>query len=366
MGNRIMFIADAHLKGRTWTNNVALAGDSYQALRMLGMEATMQGDFTTDTVVLVGDTFDSNRPSAADVQVLQEALGEVEHLYFITGNHDSAFPPWVQVALPNSVNLVDEVVLRRKVHMFGIDYTATREDTISSLKVTADNCRERGIDKCIIVMHTGVKEFLGFNETYTVSVDDISEIMDGIQTLVVVGHVHRRGTVERPGLIVHSPGSTYPLNVDEMNTGCAATVVELDNEGKFVLKDVPVEVRAYCQIEYDGDAAALADTITKLAGVSDDQYGRMPKYIRVVVDDDADIPKIPDTPDIVQFIRKKAVAVETKTAYVHVDSIEDAIKEAAGDDSDCASMAVELFNSDDPLKTVHEWVDFWGAEWAKK
>ena len=366
MANRIMFIADAHLKGRTWTNNVALAGDAYQALRVLGMEATMQGDFTTDTVVLAGDTFDSNRPSAADVQVLQDALGAVEHLYFITGNHDSAVPPWVQVAIPQAVQAADALVLDGSVHLFGIDYTATREETVNELTALAGACHLNKIDKCIIVMHTGIKEFLGYDETYTVSVGDIAEIMYGIQTLVVVGHVHRRGTVEGAGIIVHSPGSIYPLNVDEMDTGCAATVVELDDAGKFVLKEVPVEVRAYCQLEYDGDAAALADRITKLACVSDAQYGRMPKYIRVVVDDDAEIPKIPDTPDIVQFIRKKAVAAETKTAEVHVDSVEDAIKEAAGDDSDCASMAVELFNSDDPLKTVHEWVDFWGAEWAKK
>ena len=342
MASRIMFIADAHLKGRTWTNNVALAGDAYLALFVLGMEATSQGDFTSDAVVLAGDTFDSNRPAAVDVREFQNALKDVEHLYYITGNHDSALPPWVQVARPDAVHVADEVVMDGKVHMFGIDYTATREETVNELTMLAGACRLNKIDKCIIVMHTGVKEFLGYDETYTVSVGDIAEIMDGIQTLVVVGHVHKRGTVEGTNIIVHSPGSIYPLNVDEMNTGCAATVVELDDTGKFVLKEVPVEVRAYCQIEYDGDAAALADTITKLACVSDAQYGRMPKYIRVVVDDDAEIPKIPDTPDIVQFIRKKAVAAETKTAEVHVDSVEDAIKEAAGDDSDCASMAVEF------------------------
>lgn len=64
---KILFVADCHMKRRTWTNSTLLQGDATAALSTVITNAMAIGSDPVRTMVVGGDMFDNNRPSSQDL-----------------------------------------------------------------------------------------------------------------------------------------------------------------------------------------------------------------------------------------------------------------------------------------------------------
>ena len=64
MIEKFLFLADFHVKARTWTNNTQVRGDAYECMKKIGDIAEEKG---LNTLVIGGDFFDSNRPTPDDL-----------------------------------------------------------------------------------------------------------------------------------------------------------------------------------------------------------------------------------------------------------------------------------------------------------
>lgn len=64
--NTALFMADAHIKSRTWTNNMQLYADAYTALLKVARHIRAMEN-PPKTLLIAGDWFDSNKPTSTDL-----------------------------------------------------------------------------------------------------------------------------------------------------------------------------------------------------------------------------------------------------------------------------------------------------------
>ena len=130
-----LFMADGHVRGRTWTNSMVLQGDAYAALGRLAELSAYTG-----TIVIGGDWFDSNRPSSRDVDVTVACLSRFARAYYIKGNHDNADPAWLGGIVPSARHLTEvPEELHPGVYICGQDWMASREESLAGLRWIAAN-----------------------------------------------------------------------------------------------------------------------------------------------------------------------------------------------------------------------------------
>lgn len=195
MTDYALFIADAHIKPRTWTNWTELNGDAYAALRLLSDYARKNN---ISMLMSGGDLLDSNRPCSEDLLELRHFLSTFETAYIIRGNHDKVEPTFPAVLFPD-VEELDETRLvsvnqgTESTLMSGVSYTETRQELLNSLHAVREMWDKTGYlpgALHILMLHCTMKHLSGPGMKFALDEADIAGIFKGLNLLVLVGDVH--------------------------------------------------------------------------------------------------------------------------------------------------------------------------------
>jgi len=206
----IYVAADIHLRERTWKGHPEISGDQYNAWAQLCITA---GKDPEGVVVLAGDIFDTPYPTGMDETAFRMGIELLKDkgrsCYFIPGNHDMEQVP--RPAVFGALELHEEpFTLPGGFTIAGIPFTrstAALHEKLANIPA---------VD--MLVMHTGFRHLLGFEETWQVSIDDIPEQVG----MVMAGHVH----VHSESGKVYSPGSLALHRADEIDKGHGYFVVD--------------------------------------------------------------------------------------------------------------------------------------------
>lgn len=195
MSKYAIFIADAHIKPRTWTNWTDLHGDAYAALRGLREYAKANNIVT---VLSGGDLLDSNRPCSEDLLELRHFLEAFQSSYIIRGNHDKVEPSFPIVLLPAVEELTPEtgkvfIHATDTTLLSGISYAETRQELLNSLHAVKETWEKAGHApeaQHILMLHCTMKHLSGPGMKFALDENDIAGIFKGYRLLVLVGDVH--------------------------------------------------------------------------------------------------------------------------------------------------------------------------------
>jgi DNA repair exonuclease SbcCD nuclease subunit len=135
----IVIASDAHLKPYIWNNRPEIANDTFWAFKSVTDYAKEHGC----PLILAGDILDNNRPTSETMMFLQGELSRLVSdnlpVYWLSGNHDNADPPWglmikgVQYLNKRCVELLPGVTF------YGLDYRPAKElhEELQHMPVTA-------------------------------------------------------------------------------------------------------------------------------------------------------------------------------------------------------------------------------------
>ena len=375
MTDKFLFLADFHVKARTWTNNTQVRGDAYEAMKQIGDKAE---EHQLDTLVIGGDFFDSNRPTPDDLVQTVDFLSRFKQVYYIRGNHDSCDPSYLEsisriLGIDNFVQQLNGqmVHLSGNNYLSGISWMPSREEYRKAVKDTIEWFRDnhKG-DRLYLVLHTSFRHLLSFEGAYAFDAEEVGRWCDWNDTsdiTLLVGDVHvRNSQCFGSGMLFHSPGSVYPLQFNDADTDKGCTVV--DTKGirlnRFVF--MPVAVRRYTSWRYTGEADTLnawLDTISRTQRTS--EYP-LPTYARIIVENGVDFPRIDMTQysDLVIQIQLETEEFDPGHAVDSADGVY-TLEQAINDefpDPDVAEIANKLVVSPDPADEIRKYLDFWQVE----
>ena len=347
-----------------------LSGDAYSALDYVGgyVEASGEND-RPSTLVICGDLFDSNKPSSLDLLHVTRLLEKFETVFFITGNHDCVQPPWL-LSL-KSMEYTDIIELNMelfplepasdKAFISGVNWTQSREELLERMRNIAERARELQktgrLSRLYLVLHSSFRHLLGFDGAYQLEASDIAEIFDGIKVNVIVGDIHTRDTLHvNENLVIHSPGSLYPLSRDKMTDSCSVSEVDI---ATGEIDDICTDTREYHSITV-GSQAELETTV---AGIVEDNDQMLPPYVCVTPADASVVLHRPQNINAAVQIMSVVSAdvssvVETTSENV---TMEQAVRQECSD-PDVEDMAVSLLTCEDVLKETEEWLKTWKVE----
>jgi len=353
-----IYMSDSHLKGRTLTNNPRLAGDAYKALGKVAKQTA-----GVKTLVIGGDWFDSNRPSAVDLLYTAVFLSRFQEVYYIRGNHDNVDPSFLH-GLSSISNDTKIRALDPETYAFvgdafltGVHWTQSRDDLIASLHTVANTLGDFGDRPVYITLHTATRHLLGFDGTWQLDMEvDIPEELRKPNVTFLVGDIHVRDTRVINGCTVHSAGPLYPTRSSEMFRDCAVTRV-----ADGVITDVPCGVRLYS----DAGSVTSIDVTTVLDGILEQSESLgydLPPYVRMsLTEPDIRISEEYRAKCLVDLRGNGSADVEIPSQTEQETlSIDDAIRAETSDDM-LADMAVKLVHCDDPVAEIQRWFEFWGV-----
>lgn len=371
MSRKFLYMSDAHIKQRTWTNNTQIQFDAYYALKKLTNKLiTLPEDKRPDTLVIGGDWFDSNKPSALDVYTSFEFLRQFKHVYMIKGNHDCASPHFLecdrhsnsgQGNIPElhtltSLTPAGTVLADSSSMIAGIDWTASSDELERGLSDIA-NLSVSGVP-LFVVLHASFLHLLGFETVCQLSLDDIDAIFGDRKVFVLAGDIHVRNTMPlASGGYVHSAGSLYPLSWDRTADRCAVSLVDMDT-GE--IDDIWCDVRSYVNVQVDDCSAdAACDALDRaLAGT---ETLELPTVARIV--SPGPLEAIPSREGVLVQSHVSGgpeLPMEGAAASASQDYTMDmAVRDTLSFDEDLAELAVALLHSSDPLVEIDGWLDYW-------
>lgn len=363
-------MADAHIKDRTWTNNPYVRGDSYAALRKIKSELEkFSKEDRPDTVVIGGDWFDSNRPTATDVQVSIDFLKDFRQVYYIRGNHDKVNPSFLELLDQLSVTVsVTELTpdmlysldsVHNTVRLTGMSWMESREGMQQELRKMADTCRQQETPSVLyVVLHTSFKHLMPFG--WKLEEADIRRIFEGVSVRILAGDIHTRHTLDLgDGNCIHSPGSLYPTSIDKAGQNSCVSIIDTATGG---IEDLECNVRSYYSEVYE-DLDTLCSLITDV--VAHNTYSLEP-YLRVNMpaDNDTKILQSSYPGIIIQAFKQAPEQEQTPEAAARRDTytLDQAIEEEATEDADICDLALALLHADDPVLEISSWLEFWKVE----
>ena len=377
---KFLFLADFHVKARTWTNNTQVRGDAYAAMQKIG---DLAEEKNLDTLVIGGDFFDSNRPTPDDLVQTVDFLSRFKQVYYIRGNHDSCDPSYLEgvsriLGTRNFVTLLNGqfVQLANKSYLTGISWMPSKEEYKHAVQSTLEYFRNEYPGKTLyLVLHTSFKHLLSFDGAYTFDIDQIEPWCEGMDVNILVGDVHVHNTTDdylngKGFLCVHSPGSVYPLQFNESDTVKCVTVVNVDDDPHGSrINPAPIEVRKYATWHYT-EAGSLKEYLTDCADLhrtaKEKGLVTLPTYIRIVVDTGVEPPHIipSEYPELVIQIQTEMDEFDPGHAIDSADgtyTLEQAINDEFPD-PDVAEIANKLVTSPDPAEDLRQYLDFWQVE----
>jgi hypothetical protein len=350
-----MFMADAHIKTRTWINSPQIQGDAYAALSKVAAIENLPR-----TLVIGGDWFDSMRPSSEDMFRTSLFAKCFDRVLYIRGNHDKSVPNWL-ASLPNAEQLTTTPVPIGDAHIAGLDWVPDEEELQLQLSAACSEAME--LPTCTIlyiVMHQPSRHLLGFDGAWKVDfakvAEDFEQIAKSMHIVFLIGDIHVQDTRKFGDITVHSPGCLYPLTEDTVNDPHGVSIVE-----NLDIAHHTIKVRNYIEAHYTNDTelealikeAEAASTIEKL----------LPTRISVVI------------PEGVRVSTSKAVVLQAVTAESDPSTTQgasekpstectmrDALIQACGDDKKLSSLALALYDSEDQAASIESWLKFWKVE----
>lgn len=373
-----VFLADLHLKSRTWTNNAVVRGDAYAVLKKITSRVLDK------TLIIGGDFFDSNRPTSEDLMCTAEFLDRFTRIFYVRGNHDNCEPYWFTALswLDHSddrdvIELHGQIEeLTKGVYITGVSWIPSRDQLkqtiFNTLQYYCDNYPKNSRLYC--VLHTSFKHLLAFEGAYTLDADELNEKFGDRDIVILVGDIHTRSTrvYKRPdgkdGLIVHSPGACYPQSTAEIEEEHCITSLDYDGRGERGFVDIDVTVRNYIRVTWQ-DQAALDKMLEDLNNNKEmlAEYP-LPPLVWVVVTDMDKMPRINPAsyPNLLIQIRvevpdnadaAKVAGADPADGYTMQQALEDEFN-----DPDMAAMAIQLINSPSPLEELQRYTEFWKVE----
>ena len=389
MIEKFLFLADFHVKARTWTNNTQVRGDAYEAMKQIGDLAEEKG---LDTLVIGGDFFDSNRPTPDDLVQTVDFLSRFKQVYYIRGNHDSCDPSYLEGVsrILGTRNFVTQlngqfVQLQNSSYLTGISWMPSKEEYKHAVQSTLEYFRNEYPGKTLyLVLHTSFQHLLAFDGAYTFDTAEVAQWCKDTDVVLLVGDVHVRdtrrvavfpppadskGVLHNLGeLIFHSPGSVYPLQFNETGSVKAVTLVDTaEDDYNMRLRPLPVEVRKYATMRYSGTQNTLKDWLENFNnGYYQEWSGYLPAYIRIILDPGVEPPHIipSDYPNLVIQIQVEADEFDPGHAVDAADgtyTLEQAINDEFPD-PDVAEIANQLVKSPDPAGDLQEYLELWQVE----
>lgn len=384
MAKQILYIADAHIKSRTWANNTRILGDAYNALDKISFHLKhMASETVPDTLVIGGDWFDSNHPTSQDLFISYKFFAQFKNVLFIRGNHDLVYPSFVELYrhckylyrncdlliqdfLPAESADAADLGMDNDFDMRGLDWTSSRESLLSSLSDIAAAKSNKELEyptyspnlPLFLVLHQGFKHLQGIEGTYQLLAEDIETIFSPFKVFVLAGHVHTRDLLKIKNGYIFSPGSLYPTSWDARDNEFSASLIDPVTGD---IEYIGCNVRSY----YETDKEGMQGVFDSLKEHSEnlDKFELQP-VVRVHVapgDSLPDIPSLVSKNVIVQFMTDsyENAAGDFKSDDLTLDQ---AVTLECGDDPDLAEMAVALMHSDDPALEMAKWLDYWKVE----
>ena len=358
---KVLLIADAHIKSRTWTNSMALYGDAYKALEKIEQKITEMPEAERPTVLAVaGDWFDSNRPKASDIAATCRFKKLFKEIFYINGNHDSANDPsWfgAETDLDTAYRLhmlgndgsYELGQLGTDFRVYGIPWVGSR----AALAGHLGTCPKT--DHSLTLMHAGLKELIALEDTWQLCLEDLNRRYVHPNQLIVVGHIHKDlYTALDGGGHVLSPGSLYPVAWDQHDGFHGACVLDTETMDVMNIWTVP---RDYCEWklgtmeEFVNICEELIDQ-AKTANI-------LPPCIRLYLPkggaDKFDPAKVPEGVVVLPVSEEQA---ETAPAQEIAGALtlEQAVGEELSYDADLADMGMELVRAEDPLQLTEQWL----------
>lgn len=268
----VLVASDLHLKRRTWTNWPELSGDAYLALSDVVSihQALQEHNINIKNLLLCGDTFDSNMVSSSDVcylSSLTEYMSKFGTTYYIRGNHDSIEPSYVS-AVPGTYELseLSPVVFGDdEAYLWGIPYTASKEQLLPKLSAISDYIKLHDIRKPVyIAMHQAFQHVIDIDFAYQLSSSDVEAIFDR-PLHILVGHIHKLDC--RPlsgpcsGGSILSLGSLYPTAWENIPTFHGVHIVDLISGDRV---SVNIMIRDYVTVSPE-DALSLESAFERIS-----------------------------------------------------------------------------------------------------
>lgn len=203
----IYVAADIHLRECIWKARPDIMGDHFNAWAQLCVAVARDPE---GVLVLAGDIFDSPYPTGLTEMAFAKGMEKIQGrpCYFIPGNHD--YEPLPRPFLFGAKELTEEPVDVGGFTIAGIPFTRGTQalhDKLADIPA---------VD--MLVMHTGFRHLLGFEETWQVTAEDIPEQV----RMVMAGHVHLHSAVGK----VFSPGSLALHRADEVGKGHGYYIVD--------------------------------------------------------------------------------------------------------------------------------------------
>lgn len=369
---RFLFMADAHIKGRTWTNSMKLAGDSHSALNkvedyLLKMDESVR----PERLVIGGDWFDSNRPSSIDLLVTSHFLECFREVWYIRGNHDSADPSFLaslsRKGLP--VCQLDNRFVEfpgTGALMTGVSWRASADALKERLKQVAEAPEAEGCAVLYLVLHTAFRHLLGFDGSWQLDSGFLDECGFKCPVKALVGDIHKRDLLELPNKSsVYSPGSLYPLSSADFSRSFSVPVFSAADGG---FTELCTDVRMYRRVRY-GDRRQLSAELEKIRKESADAGMYEPAFVSVELPEDVDTSglqdALKDVPGVVAQVEADIPGVAQPVVGESAETCitaEQAVRDELSADREVADMAAGLLNADDPAAEIRSWLDYWKVE----
>ena len=360
---RLVYMADSHIKTRTWTNDASLTGDAFAALEQVQAWASSKDAFNKK-LMLGGDLLDSNRPSSLELTKTFSFLQDWGSVWYIRGNHDNVVPPFIdginELGYITVLGDYGSYICRLDdANICGIPWQLSSEALMTEL---------REMHACIcgndlpsyVMLHTGLKELMGFDGTWQIDCDTLHDMFSDCISPVVflIGHVHKLKNFDLgDGVFVHSPGSLYPCNLDEINDQHGFTCIDTDK----VLSHVDVRVRDYVSVDWS-DIVSLNNIVDERMEYAD-AHGLLPVCIRLNIDGKSSYRRVDVTnKDAIIRVNDETVVAVNDIPRPAAYALSDALREELNADRDTADMAVALLESDDPVAELESWLEQWNVE----
>jgi exonuclease SbcD len=265
---RILHTSDWHL-GRQF-HGVSLIEDQRHALHHL---LRIVRDEQVDVVVVAGDIYDRAVPPAEAVELLDEVLHALSHdcgvpVILIAGNHDS----------PERLGFGSRQLARGGVHITGplraeplpllledahgavafyslpfADPPVVREvlrvdvrGHQEAMQALTQQVREHNPQgrRCVLMAHCFLEGYAGSESERPLAIGGVetvdASVFEGFH-YVALGHLH--GAQARGAKHVRYSGSLLPYSFSESSDPKSVTLVDLDAEGKCIVRTVALQLR---------------------------------------------------------------------------------------------------------------------------
>lgn len=204
---QLVIASDLHLDRYNWVRHPTLCGDSQESFRQLIDYCVRRPCLCP--LLLLGDTFEVNRPDSAAVRAFNEGMERMEQagnpVYFIQGDHDLTDPAWPGVH-PHARHIHQQTIeLFCGAKLYGHDY------------------QPGGMDSALAAIPEGTACFAthcGWTDCGDRGATDASLSQVPYAQLIFSGHWHRHFVYEGVGALgqrlrLYSPGSSNMRALDE-------------------------------------------------------------------------------------------------------------------------------------------------------